>query len=308
MANNFRWFNQQGYTDNSNADSPSYVPSREGGLSILGKTLQGIAAPFAGDYQFNQRQAETEIRQQQADQEFQALLMKNAMEKQKTSDALKSRADGQKLLKDALSGGGGLEGYIRKPYISPNGGVGVQFVQDPEYQNDLKVKIAAKKTINQEVPTFNQTLSALDRMDEFIDKSPDYKPGVIPATLAKGDIAIKKYGNDPFVTKYQGYVDQSLSNIARKLGEKGVLTEQDIGRVINGLGRMDAPRDVRKALTAEIRTKMRDSGVGLLETAGMSKEDFAKKYPTTSNKLFGTEDVSKSKSGKTKSGIGYTIE
>lgn len=82
MANNFRWFNQPGYTDNSNAESPSYVPRQEGALSILGRTLQGIAAPFAGDFQFNQRQAEIEIRQQQADQEFQALLLKNALTKQ----------------------------------------------------------------------------------------------------------------------------------------------------------------------------------------------------------------------------------
>lgn len=87
MANNFRWFNEPGRNllSPSNEGDPNvvgYQPSQEGALSILGRTLQGIAAPFAGDYQFNQRQAQQELMQQKADQEFQALLMKNAMTRQ----------------------------------------------------------------------------------------------------------------------------------------------------------------------------------------------------------------------------------
>lgn len=62
--------------------TPGYSPRSDGYLSILGKTLQSISSSLQGDNNYNQRQAEVDIRQQQADQEFQALLMKNAMQKQ----------------------------------------------------------------------------------------------------------------------------------------------------------------------------------------------------------------------------------
>ena len=95
MANNFRWFNEPGRNllSPSNEGDPNvvgYQPSQEGALSILGRTLQGIAAPFAGDYHFNQRQAQQELMQQKADQEFQALLMKNAAAKQAEKSNMKS--------------------------------------------------------------------------------------------------------------------------------------------------------------------------------------------------------------------------
>lgn len=59
-----------------------YAPRQQGTLSLLGKALTGIAAPFAGDNQWLQRETEQQLKQQQADQEFQALLMRNAMQKQ----------------------------------------------------------------------------------------------------------------------------------------------------------------------------------------------------------------------------------
>lgn len=59
-----------------------YAPRQAGILSLLGKSLTGIAAPFVGDTQWLQNETAQQLRQQQADQEFQALLMKNAMEKQ----------------------------------------------------------------------------------------------------------------------------------------------------------------------------------------------------------------------------------
>ena len=292
LFNDFTWFDKKSrplYSP-SNAGEPSLVGYEQGhigGLSALGRALSGIAAPFAVDFQYGQRQYEADLKQQQADMEFAALLEKNRLTNQAILSKEKSRSE-------FLSKMGDMEakGYNAIPYMTADGGAGVRWQQDPEYQASLKVRNAAQKTINQEIPTFNQTLSALDRMDELIDKSPDYKPGILPATIAKSEVALKKLANDPFTIKYQGFIDQSLSNLSRKLGEKGVLTEPDIVRVLNGLGRMDMPKEVRKQLTAEIRQKMADSGVGLLETAGMSKEGFAKKYPDTAKKLFNIENKS----------------
>ena len=69
-----------------------YAPRQQGTLSLLGKAMTGIAAPFSGDYEWLQREEQQTLRQQQADQEFQALLMKNAMQKQ----AMKAKGTGLK--------------------------------------------------------------------------------------------------------------------------------------------------------------------------------------------------------------------
>ena len=272
-------FNPDGSIDSS--VEPRYIPEKRGLLYSLGNALTGITAPFLGDYQWAERQAAADLQRRQSDMEFQALLQKNFISKQ---NDIRQNENRQRIA-DLISSGG-MAGYVTKPYLSGSGELSIGFEQDPEYRASIKAKGEALKAINQEVPTFNQTLSALDRMEEFIDKSPDYKPGFLEATSAKADVALKKYSNDPFVSKYKGFVDQSLSNLARKLGEKGVLTEQDVGRILNGLGRMDSPREVRKSLVNEIRQKMADNGIGLLEAAQMSKEDFSSKFPDTAKKLF----------------------
>lgn len=67
----------------SNEGAPTivgYQTARIGGLSALGRALSGIAAPFAGDFQYGQKQYEADLKQQQADMEFAALLEKNRIQ------------------------------------------------------------------------------------------------------------------------------------------------------------------------------------------------------------------------------------
>lgn len=89
----FTWRDKKAKTlYNSDNEAVGYEPSRIGGLSALGRALSGIAAPFAGDYQYAERMNAQDLRSQQADQEFQALLMKNAMQKQ----AMNAKGNGLK--------------------------------------------------------------------------------------------------------------------------------------------------------------------------------------------------------------------
>lgn len=77
----------------SNEGAPTivgYQTARIGGLSALGRALSGIAAPFAGDFQYGQKQYEADLKQQQADMEFAALLEKNRMMNQAQSNAMKN--------------------------------------------------------------------------------------------------------------------------------------------------------------------------------------------------------------------------
>lgn len=289
---NFTW---RGRKPKYDENTGSYTPGSEGGLSILGQTLSGVGAAFAGDTQWMQRQQQIDQEAMQADMEFRAKLAEQRLRNQEKENSKKQTEAFLKQYGSGLDSTNDTKPFVMQPGVSAEGELYLRPFQNPYFKQDMAIQQEAKKTINQEVPTFNQTLSALDRMDELINQSPDYKPGFLEATAARADVALKEYSNDPFVKKYKGFVNQSLSNLARKLGEKGVLTEQDVNRVVSGLGSMDTSRELRKQLTSEIRQKMADSGIGLLETAGMSKEDFYKKYPDTAKKLFNTDLIQTSK-------------
>lgn len=61
---------------------PGYSPAQEGYLSILGKTLSGVGAAFAGDTQWGQRQQKMDQEMMQADLEFKAALQKQYQDMQ----------------------------------------------------------------------------------------------------------------------------------------------------------------------------------------------------------------------------------
>lgn len=102
LFNDFTWFDKKSrplYSP-SNAGEPSLVGYEQGhigGLSALGRALSGIAAPFAGDFQYGQRQYEADLKQQQSDQEFQALLLKNAMAQQEFKLKQSDKKDSDKF-------------------------------------------------------------------------------------------------------------------------------------------------------------------------------------------------------------------
>jgi hypothetical protein len=116
IFDNFTWTDRKSRTlySPSNAGAPEpvgYESGRIGGLSALGRALSGIAAPFAGDYQYAERMNAQDLRSQQADQEFQALLMKNALSKQELAIKQSDKKDSDKFqaaYAAALLSGAGL--------------------------------------------------------------------------------------------------------------------------------------------------------------------------------------------------------
>lgn len=90
------WFNQsaaliypaerESYLNNTvksdTSAMPGYSPAQEGYLSILGKTLSGVGAAFAGDTQWGQRQQKIDQEMAQADLEFKAALQKQYQDMQ----------------------------------------------------------------------------------------------------------------------------------------------------------------------------------------------------------------------------------
>lgn len=65
---------------------PGYSPAQEGYLSILGKTLSGVGAAFAGDTQWGQRQQKMDQEMMQADLEFKAALQKQYYDNNRKSE------------------------------------------------------------------------------------------------------------------------------------------------------------------------------------------------------------------------------
>lgn len=66
----------------NSAATPGYAPRQQGFLSLFGTALSGAVAPFVGDTDWLQKQQEMQLKQQQADQEFQIALQKLAENQQ----------------------------------------------------------------------------------------------------------------------------------------------------------------------------------------------------------------------------------
>lgn len=284
-----------------------YAPRQQGTLSLLGKAMTGIAAPFAGDSQWLQREEQQMLKQQQADQEFQALLMKNAMEKQKTSAVLKSRAEGQKLLKDALSGNGGMEGYIPKPYISANGGVGVQYVQDPEVQATRGVTTAAKKKLDAQLPSIASTLKSIEDVEKYARLLPESKPGVLEQTFAKGQSALGNYSADKRYTDFQAGVNKLKTQAARSvMQEVGNLAATEQENALKTFGDAPIPLENKISNLNNLKGSVLSGVNALLQSAGMTLEDLKDKHPEVYTRLVSVSSASAG--GNTSGGWGEDKE
>lgn len=275
-----------------------YAPREQGTLSLLGKALTGIAAPFAGDYQWLQNETAQQLRQQQADQEFQSFLMKNAMEKQKTSAVLKSRAEGQQLLKDALSGGGRMEGYIAKPYISASGGVGVQYVQDPEVQAARGVTTAARKKLDAQLPSIASTLKSIEDVEKYARLLPESKPGVLEQTFAKGKAAIGNYSADKRYTDFQAGVNKLKTQAARSvMQEVGNLAATEQENALKTFGDAPIPLENKLSNLNNLKGSVLSGVNALLQSAGMSLEDLKSKHPEVYSRLLNSSTSTGSSNG-----------
>lgn len=261
---------------------PGYTPRQPGMLSTIGNVGQAMLQPWLAAYGqdtgFMARQAELQQKQEMADMEFQKFLVRN--QGQATGNFITTDEDGKLVVAGQRSKG--------DVFIDP------MRTMTPDQRSDVKTRGQVKSDLGEKAPIINSLLGALDRMDELIEKSKDYKTGLVNATGAKADVKIKELSNDPLISEYTGYLSQNLSPLARQVQtEKGPLTDRDIDRITKGIGRIDQPRSVRRNLTKEIRTKLKEQMDATLQGAGYTTDDLKKLYPEIHDRLYKSNSFSK---------------
>jgi len=145
----------------------------------------------------------------------------------------------------------------------------------------------ARKTLDEYSSTASEALTALDKIEEKALALPSYERGFGKQLLARGDAFSKKFSKDKSVVEFTGSLSQELAPLARKLAEeKGPLTNKDIDRIVEGLGGdLTTPTEDKVTLLNELREKIRAAAKNKAQVAGLSDEEFGKKYKDLNEKL-----------------------
>lgn len=300
--------------------SPGYSPRQEGYLTILGKTLQGIAAPFAGDYQWNQRQAKIDLEQQQADMEFAALLEKNRMVNQenKNQEALRNAqiriynaqaglmedpskmaqysgfmnqndmstplaSDYQPTLTDAIPIR--TEKFINKKGITSSGKPTVTQIVNPEFEKALQLRNSSVKELEDTSTTLERIASNIDNLKSAVDATPEFKEGAFSKQKAQVSNLWADWSNEPWYKDYELSYNQGFLPLAQALNASKVLSDADLKNIQKSLGDPTTPKRVKKNAINQIEKAIQSGATSKLKAFGVNFDTYSKIYPNTYSKF-----------------------
>lgn len=321
MANNFRWFDQKSKV----IDTPSgqqYIPQQQGALSLIGQSLQGIAAPFAGDYDFGRRQVEMQLRQQQADNEFRAMLEKNRMMSEENqaaannrplSNLLMARALGvevpndaiqQALQKSGVSLGpqmqqqGAAQGSTQmKPpigvtggYISQKGGASLRLGETPENRRSAELLQANRKEFKTNINNIASYFNTLNQLEEAATAVGGFDQGIIPQAIGKAKVGADLFSKEPNITRYNKLIKQTLPGFSDVAGVKGSQSDRDIKNLMEGFSDYTAPLETKLQMTRDAKERALQTGLLELEKAGYTIDDLQKQAPEAYKLIFGASN------------------
>lgn len=165
------------------------------------------------------------------------------------------------------------------------GGGRINIGQTPE----MKLKTEGAKNLQEYSSNALDVLVALDTVEQYAKKLPEFKRGFMGQTGARTAVAMGEYSADPKFSQYSGILSQKLTPLARKLQEeKGPITEFDINRVVEGLGNKNLPIEDKQVIMGEARNLIREALTNKIRNAGMTIEQFAQQNPELYKKAFGT--------------------
>lgn len=147
--------------------------------------------------------------------------------------------------------------------------------KNPDIIADQKLKLQARKDLQNYASDANQALVALDKIEKYSAGLGDFKTGLKNQVVAKGKAFIDKFSKEENMTNYLGVVSQEFIPMARKLmEEKGPITEFDVARVEKGFGDVTTPLKTKKLLINELRNKVARAIKIKADLAGLSEEEF----------------------------------
>lgn len=188
-----------------------------------------------------------------------------------------------------------LEGDILKQRRETPGTAENTALQDSELRQTLRVESAkskisvdekSKNDFNIYTDAFSKNIIALNKLDRYAKKLPEFPRGFIGQTGARADAAIKTYSKDKAFTQYLGVVSQEIIPLARnEAEEKGPIAETDVDRIEKGLGSPTTPLEDKLLLTGELRAKTSQSIIMKMEKSGLTLEQLATDRPNLFNML-----------------------
>lgn len=122
------------------------------------------------------------------------------------------------------------------------------------------VQQKAGTDLNSYISSASDVVNALDKLESYASKLPEFKEGVGEQAKARVQTAVGTFAADPRFTEYEGVLNTELIPLARKLQEeKGPIAEADVEKVKAGLGKTFIPFNQRQKILGESRQKVRNA-------------------------------------------------
>ena len=145
----------------------------------------------------------------------------------------------------------------------------------------IKEKGDLRKAFFASTGDFTVVGQALDHLERTSKELEEFRPGVLNQILDKTKFALGSFGQEEHIAKYLASIEGSLALFARKvMGERGVLTNQDVERARKMLGNETAPLSTKLSLLGELRTKARKNMENTLANAGIEQEELKTTNPS----------------------------
>lgn len=300
--------------DNKNM---GYQSGQQGFLSLLGKSLSGVGAAFAGDSQWLQRQTKMDQEQMQADLEFKAALQKQYMDMQDKNESRKFQdrylqaitannfntmpgqmeleQNTEPTLADAFPSPGSA--LITKQGISSSGKPYTAQVTDPKYAKSLELRNANIKDVEEFSKPLETFAVGLQSLREAVNNTPEFKPGIGSKFIAQGTNTLAGINNEKWYNDYDLAYNQNVLPAAQSLGASKVLSDRDLENIKKSLGDYSTPREVKVKAIDTLINKLGSTTESKLKAYGANKDIWSSIYPNASKELGINKTQSKNKSG-----------
>lgn len=311
----FRWFDQnsnysydpkalESYVGGQELTPSNYTPYKKGALSVLGQTMQGIAAAYSGDTGYGLKQQQLDQQQYQADLEFRAKLMSSQLQKQQSDrnyDLMNSYVSSLSGGPNPLQSDPSMEGstptifdvipkptpsYIQTPSMN-NGKPGFRNQVDPAYSKDLDIWKSGVKDISDYSSNVESAATGALALRQAISNMPKLEPGFQNVIGNQATVLKAQFGNDKWYTDYDQAYNQNFLPYAQALGASKVLSDKDLEVLKSSLGNKFTPTQAKEHALNLLKDKIGSTLNTKLDAAGAKKDLYGQLYPNAAKEFLG---------------------
>lgn len=174
------------------------------------------------------------------------------------------------------------QSFIQTPYLSPSGNVGMSNKLDPQYNKQLEIRSSQIKEFEDFASALEKLSTRIEPLDNAIDSTPEFSPGVGSKLIAKGTNALADINNEKWYTDYDQAFNKTFLPAAQAEGMSKVMSDLDLQTQIKSLGDPTVPRSVKKQALQQIRESLGKYAESKINAFGVNKDIVSKIYPEAS--------------------------